>query len=176
MDLNNEHDRLTWITLIGSPVSFANCSRMCLVGFGVWLKAVLRISSCFALIVVLGPRLFEPLPPSSGLLFSPESRQSGSPSKEPWGSRKCIWAHVLHSINKCDLPDPSHRVPFCCRCLYFVRTSRTGLGVSPSQVHLLKVLGLAVVPGCATPRPLRLLTRSPLKILEGREKEKPKND
>jgi hypothetical protein len=30
---------------------------MCRVGLGVWLKAVLSTSSCFALIVVRGPRL-----------------------------------------------------------------------------------------------------------------------
>lgn len=76
--------RLTCITRIGRPVSFASCSLICLVGFGVWLNAVLRISSCFALIVVRGPRRFEP-PPSSGLLLSAcESlRPSGSPSREP---------------------------------------------------------------------------------------------
>ena len=57
---------------------------MCLVGFGVCENAVLSISNCFALIVVLGPRRFEPLFPSSGDLFSVcESRVSGSPSREP---------------------------------------------------------------------------------------------
>ncbi len=30
------------MTLIGSPVSFASCSRMCLVGFGVCEKAVFK--------------------------------------------------------------------------------------------------------------------------------------
>ena len=34
---------------------------MCLVGLGVWLNAVFRISSCLALIVVLGPRLLPPV-------------------------------------------------------------------------------------------------------------------
>jgi hypothetical protein len=74
----------TCMTLIGSPVSFASCSRMCLVGFGVWENAVFRISSCLALIVVRGPRLFDPELPSSGDLFSVcESRVSGSPSSDP---------------------------------------------------------------------------------------------
>lgn len=70
---------------MGRPVSFANCSLMCLVGLGVCEKAVLRISSCLALIVVRGPLRFEPTAPSpSGLLFSVcESLVSGSPSNEP---------------------------------------------------------------------------------------------
>lgn len=46
---------LTWITRMFNPVSAASCSRICLVGLGVWLKAFFRVSSCFALIVVLGP-------------------------------------------------------------------------------------------------------------------------
>lgn len=82
----------TCMTLMGKPVSFANCSLMCLVGFGVDEKADLRISSCFAFMVVRGPRRFEPAPPSplpppappSGLLFSVWlSLVSGSPSREP---------------------------------------------------------------------------------------------
>ena len=75
---------LTCITLIGKPVSFANCSLMCRVGLGVWLNAVFNTSNCLALIVVRGPRRFEP-PPSSGLLFSDceSPRASGSPSSEP---------------------------------------------------------------------------------------------
>ena len=85
-------NKFTCITLIGSPVSLARLSLMCLVGFGVCEKAVLRISNCFAFIVVLGPRLLDPAPPSplpppappSGLLFSVWlSLVSGSPSKEP---------------------------------------------------------------------------------------------
>lgn len=77
---------------MGRPVSFANCSLMCLVGFGVDEKAVFRISNCFAFMVVRGPRRFEPAPPSplpppappSGLLFSVWlSLVSGSPSREP---------------------------------------------------------------------------------------------
>lgn len=74
--------KLTCITLIGSPVSLANCSRMWRVGFGVWLNAFFSTSSCFALIVVRGPRRFDPFAPSSGLLFSAceSPRQSGSPS------------------------------------------------------------------------------------------------
>lgn len=76
---------LTCITLMGKPVSFASCSLMCRVGFGVWLNAVLRTSNCLALIVVRGPRRFEPFAPSSGLLFSvcESPRPSGSPSSEP---------------------------------------------------------------------------------------------
>lgn len=44
-----------------SPVSCANCSRMCLVGFGVALKAAFNVSNCFAFIVVLGPLLLAPV-------------------------------------------------------------------------------------------------------------------
>lgn len=74
----------TWMTLMGSPVSLASCSRICLVGFGVCENAVFRISSCFALMVVRGPLLLEPELPSSGDLFSVcESRVSVSPSNEP---------------------------------------------------------------------------------------------
>lgn len=74
----------TCMTLIGRLVSLANCSRMCLVGLGVCENAVFSISNCFALIVVLGPRLFEPELPSSGDLFSVWlSLVSGSPSNEP---------------------------------------------------------------------------------------------
>lgn len=72
------------MTLMGRLVSLANCSRMCLVGLGVCEKAVLSISSCLALMVVLGPRLLDPELPSSGDLFSVWlSLVSGSPSKEP---------------------------------------------------------------------------------------------
>ena len=50
----------------------ANCSLMCLVGFGVCENAVLSTSSCFALIVVRGPlRLLLPLR-SSGSQYSEE--------------------------------------------------------------------------------------------------------
>lgn len=81
---------LTCITRIGKPVSLANCSRMCLVGFGVWLNAFFNTSNCLALIVVRGPRRFDPFAPSSGLLFSAceSPRQSGSPSIEPCSSAK----------------------------------------------------------------------------------------
>lgn len=66
------------MTLMGNPVSLANCSLICLVGLGVDEKAFFNISNCLALMVVLGPRLFDPAPPSplpppappSGLLFS----------------------------------------------------------------------------------------------------------
>lgn len=53
-------NRLAWITLMLRPVSWASCSRMCLVGFGVAAKAALRSSSCLALMVVRGPRRFPP--------------------------------------------------------------------------------------------------------------------
>ena len=43
-----------------NPVSAAKVSLICLVGLGVFEKAVLRISSCLALIVVLGPLLLVP--------------------------------------------------------------------------------------------------------------------
>ena len=43
-----------------SPVSLASCSLMWRVGLGVWLNAVFRTSSCFALMVVLGPLLLPP--------------------------------------------------------------------------------------------------------------------
>lgn len=84
---------LTCITLIGKPVSLANCSLMCLVGFGVCEKAFFNISNCLALIVVLGPLLLDPEFPSSGDLFSVcESLVSGSPSSEP-GEKKS--AHLI---------------------------------------------------------------------------------
>ena len=51
-----------------SPVSLANCSLIWRVGLGVWLKAVLRISNCLALMVVLGPRLLPPTHNQSALL------------------------------------------------------------------------------------------------------------
>lgn len=85
---------LTCITLMGRLVSLANCSRMCLVGFGVCEKAVFSISSCLAFMVVLGPRLLDPELPSSGDLFSVWlSLVSGSPSKEPIGgeTKRCIF-------------------------------------------------------------------------------------
>lgn len=87
---------------MGKPVSFANCSLMCLVGFGVDEKADFRISSCFAFMVVRGPRRFEPAPPSplpppappSGLLFSVWlSLVSGSPSREPSTDRSRTLPH-----------------------------------------------------------------------------------
>ena len=77
------------MTLMGRPVSLASCSRMCRVGLGVCEKAFFRISNCFALMVVRGPRRFEPAPPSSGDLdshwLSPRASPSPSPSTEPFG-------------------------------------------------------------------------------------------
>lgn len=74
------------MTLIGRPVSLASCSRICRVGFGVAENADLSTSSCLALMVVLGPRRFDPELPSSGDLFSFwQSRASESPSREPEG-------------------------------------------------------------------------------------------
>lgn len=97
---------------MGNPVSFANCSLMCLVGFGVDENADLRISNCFAFMVVLGPRLFEPAPPSplpppappSGLLFSVWlSLVSGSPSREPWANANKTTSLIIdparHGVN-----------------------------------------------------------------------------
>lgn len=53
-------------------------------GFGVCENAVLSISSCLALMVVRGPRLFDPTEESSGDLFSaPGSLDSPSASIEP---------------------------------------------------------------------------------------------
>lgn len=43
-----------------SPVSWASCSRICLVGFGVATNAAFNVSSCLALMVVRGPRRFPP--------------------------------------------------------------------------------------------------------------------
>lgn len=51
---------LTWITRMLRPVSCASCSRMWRVGFGVAAKAAFSVSSCFALMVVRGPRRFVP--------------------------------------------------------------------------------------------------------------------
>ena len=82
----------TWMTRMGRPVSLASCSLMCLVGLGVWLKAVLRTSSCLALMVVLGPRLFVPPGPSSDLYLS----SSGSPLTDP-GKRECLVQNQIWS-------------------------------------------------------------------------------
>lgn len=51
----------TWMTRMLSPVSCANCSLMCRVGLGVAAKAAFKVSNCFALIVVLGPRRLAPM-------------------------------------------------------------------------------------------------------------------
>ena len=55
---------------MGSPVSFASCSRTCLVGFGFCSKQFFKISSCLAFMVVLGPRRFPSLPISPSYSFS----------------------------------------------------------------------------------------------------------
>ena len=72
---------------MGSPVSLANCSRMCRVGLGVCEKAFFKISNCLALMVVRGPRRLDPAPPSSGDLdsdgLSLRLSPSPSPSTEP---------------------------------------------------------------------------------------------
>lgn len=63
----------TWTTRMSRPVSWDSCSRTCLAGFGLVLYASLRVSSCFAVIVVRGLLLgWSPsiLPPSA----SSESR------------------------------------------------------------------------------------------------------
>lgn len=58
----------TWTTRMSSPVSCESCSLTCLAGFGLLLYAIFSVSSCFAVIVVLG-RLFgwspSMLPPSA---------------------------------------------------------------------------------------------------------------
>lgn len=60
----------TWITRMFSPVSWASCSRMWRVGFGVATKAAFSVSSCLAFMVVRGPRLLVPEVCSSfSLLF-----------------------------------------------------------------------------------------------------------
>lgn len=58
----------TWTTRMSRPVSWDSCSRTCLAGFGLVLYASLRVSSCFAVIVVRGLLLgWSPsiLPPSA---------------------------------------------------------------------------------------------------------------
>lgn len=50
----------TWMTRMLSPVSCANCSRMCRVGFGVATNAAFNVSNCLALMVVRGPRRLVP--------------------------------------------------------------------------------------------------------------------
>ena len=69
------------MTLILSPVSCANCSRMWRVGFGVALNAAFSTSSCFALIVVLGPRRLLPAPVGLPLLSFPSSLSLRSPQE-----------------------------------------------------------------------------------------------
>ena len=63
-------DGVTWMTLMLRPVSRASCSRMCRVGFGVVANAAFSVSSCFALMVVRGPRRFAPPPPPLSATFS----------------------------------------------------------------------------------------------------------
>lgn len=104
---------------------------MCRVGFGVWLNAFFNTSSCLALIVVRGPRRFEPFAPSSGLLFSAceSPRQSGSPSIEPFfrkitikwinESQDAFWFEFSIGFN---LLDRNHLVSFYYRYSYFVLT------------------------------------------------------
>ena len=53
--------QLTWMTLMLSPVSWASCSLMCRVGFGVAANAAFSVSNCLALIVVRGPLRLAPL-------------------------------------------------------------------------------------------------------------------
>ena len=63
-----------------SPVSWASCSRICRVGLGVAANAALRVSSCLALMVVLGPRLLAPAvepPLALSFISSPERSPSG---------------------------------------------------------------------------------------------------
>lgn len=68
------------MTLMLRPVSCANCSRMCRVGFGVALKAAFNVSNCLALIVVLGPLRFDPaveFPFVPSIASSPDRLLSG---------------------------------------------------------------------------------------------------
>lgn len=57
---NTQPHDLTWMTRMFSPVSWASCSLMCRVGFGVATNAAFNVSSCLALMVVRGPRLLVP--------------------------------------------------------------------------------------------------------------------
>ena len=74
------------MTLIGSSVSFANCSRSILEGFGLSSKAFFKTSNCLGLIVVLGPLLLPlgPIKASSSALASEllSSVIASSPSVE----------------------------------------------------------------------------------------------
>lgn len=95
----------TWITLMDSPVSWASFSRMCRVGFGVAEKAALRISSCFALMVVRGPRRFPfgPFSPSSSITDSSSSFGASSLSVSVFSGdseskKKNAWR--LHEIKR----------------------------------------------------------------------------
>ena len=133
------------MTLIGSPVSLASCSLMWRVGLGVCEKAFLRISNCFALMVVRGPRRLEPAPPSSGdfdsdglsLRLSP----SPSPSTEPFErnrNRKVTIDHYIMNIidrqYRFDLNDTAQfRVEHGLRCVtepfqYWLVPSRMEFG------------------------------------------------
>ena len=64
-----------------NPVSAASCSRIWRVGFGVALNATFRTSSCFALIVVLGPLRLLPAPDGFPLLSLPSSLSLRSPQE-----------------------------------------------------------------------------------------------
>ena len=63
---------------MGKPVSFASCSRINLVGFGVAINTFFNTSSCLALIVVRGPRLLFSLSRFSESLKSASSSLSSS--------------------------------------------------------------------------------------------------
>jgi len=65
------------------PVSCASCSRMCLVGFGVAANADFSVSSCFALIVVRGPRRLAPAAPAPPPVDGPPLPSSAPLTSSP---------------------------------------------------------------------------------------------
>ena len=90
----------TWITLMGRPVSNANCSLRSLVGFGVCSNAVFSLSNCLDLIVVRGPLPRLPFKDcSSGNILS-----SCWTFVNPYWS-PCMMVSVVVIVDVCDTVD-----------------------------------------------------------------------
>ena len=79
----------TWITRMSNPVSWESCSRTCLEGLGLMLYAVLRISSCLAVMVV------------RGLFWLPSVNKDSQYSKIPL--LEVYVSLVLHNSTSCIL-------------------------------------------------------------------------
>jgi len=88
-----------------SPVSCASCSRMCLVGFGVAANADFSVSSCLALIVVLGPRRFAPAAPAPLPAAACPLPSTVPPTSSPLSLSR--FSPTLLLFVRCVLPPPA---------------------------------------------------------------------